>query len=360
MSISRSVSGDYACPRCQTVGQVECWLIVDTGERPDLAAQIAGGSFNRVSCAQCGTPSEVQVPLLVYRPGDQPVLVYSPVDGATEDVERRDFDELIGQLRQGLGDAWRDEWVAQGVAVLPRPSLALLLRTSAAGGPTVHVVAADRAADDFWQRYLASRAPQALDMAIDLWRQALALAGESPAGRARCQLALGRCLAERFDVAGDLADLDAAAEALQEAREAGMLGSEQQPALLLNLGNVLSDRHERDPRNRHDLDAAIECYAEAVRLLEGHGPDALTAASNYAGSLKDRYRRDGRAGDLDEAIAVLQRALRVASAESPGLALPFDALAGALLTRFEATTDLRGPERRHRRLRGCPGPRGAR
>lgn len=339
MSHSFSQPGSVACPRCGAESLVECWLVVDVVERPDLAGRIADGTLHEVRCGRCGDRGMINAPLLLYRPEDSPCLVFSPVEGGGDDLARSDADALLAQLRGSLGAQWRDDWVAQGLMVIPRASVSLLLR--AGGGLPVRIVAADQAAEACWQRYLAERAPDALDHAIDLWRDAVALAAGSPEECARCQYHLGRCLAERFGASGNLADLDTAIEALQQACGAAAAGL-LRPKVLLVLGNVLLDRYERNPRRREDLNAAIDAYARAASLF-GDGPDASVSLNNYAAALRLRFQRDRQPKDLDAAIDALETAIATAHDHPPQRVLAIQTLGSVLLARYEVTrspTDL--------------------
>ena len=133
MSISFAMSGVFACPQCSAEAPFDCWLVVAAPERPDLAARIADGTLHQVRCGQCGNVGEVHAPLLVYRPDDDPTLVFSPMAGATQDDESRDANELLGVLRQRLGTDWRQDWLDGGVMVLPRESVGLLLASADRG-----------------------------------------------------------------------------------------------------------------------------------------------------------------------------------------------------------------------------------
>ena len=204
----RPVSNSYAqvanlaCPRCGAEIPVDVWVIVDAAERPDLAARIRDEAIHGTSCGTCGNRGEVVAPLLLYRPDAEPTLIFSPAPNSG-DREQRDAGDLLALLRARLGPLWRDEWLAHGLTVLPGPSMALLLRAPQSAG----VVAADQAAESFWQRYSATRSPGDLDTAIELWRQAAAIAEGNDSERARALYSLGRCLAERFDNRGDMADV---------------------------------------------------------------------------------------------------------------------------------------------------------
>ena len=51
MAISFSQTASLTCPQCNTPFNADIWLIVDAGERPDLAAHCRGSSIHVVTCS---------------------------------------------------------------------------------------------------------------------------------------------------------------------------------------------------------------------------------------------------------------------------------------------------------------------
>jgi len=63
MPISFSQHVDLQCPECNAPFRAEVWLIVDAGERPDLAARCRDGSLFAVTCPN-GHTGALGAPLL--------------------------------------------------------------------------------------------------------------------------------------------------------------------------------------------------------------------------------------------------------------------------------------------------------
>lgn len=110
------------CPQCGTFFTPDVWLIIDTAERPDLPALIRDGAIHRFACPN-GHMGEVDAPLLIFRPGQTPPLLFAPAARTTAEQDRTMAEELLGRLAESLGDAWRAEWL-RGVLTLPRRLLA--------------------------------------------------------------------------------------------------------------------------------------------------------------------------------------------------------------------------------------------
>lgn len=106
------------CPQCGAAFAPDVWLIVDAAERPDLLAHVLDGTLHRVACPN-GHSGLVDAPLLFYRPGETPPLLFSHAAQTTADQDRAMADGLLGRLAASLGEAWRDEW-ATGLLPLPR------------------------------------------------------------------------------------------------------------------------------------------------------------------------------------------------------------------------------------------------
>jgi len=127
MPNSFSQTPSLSCPRCGTTFQAELWLIVDTTERPDLVEKIKDGTLHEIVCPQCGPIGQVDVPLLLYRPGETPPLLFSPAQETTNEQDQEHARALLARLRESLGPAWRDDWLARGLPGVPRPLLPLAL-----------------------------------------------------------------------------------------------------------------------------------------------------------------------------------------------------------------------------------------
>ena len=110
------------CPQCGASFTPDVWLIIDTAERPDLLALTRAGSIHRLVCPG-GHAGEVDAPLLLYRPGETPPLLFVTAARTTVDQDRTMADNLLGLLAERVGEAWQAEWPAS-LLTLPRRLLA--------------------------------------------------------------------------------------------------------------------------------------------------------------------------------------------------------------------------------------------
>ncbi len=119
MTYSFSQTTSLTCPDCGQSFTADIWLVVDASERPDLLKSIQAGALHDLPCPHCGHNGQVDAPLLLYRPGDMPPLVFSPAQRTTEAQDREQAQGLLGYLHDVLGSAWRDEWLA-AMPAIPR------------------------------------------------------------------------------------------------------------------------------------------------------------------------------------------------------------------------------------------------
>jgi CHAT domain-containing protein len=116
------------CPECEQHFEAEVWLIVDTQERPDLLQRIQDGSLHQVTCPHCGKElGQGDAPLLLFRPDQEPAILFSPAQGTSQEQDREQAAGLLSRLHDSLGDAWQDEWLSQGLHSVARPMLAAAL-----------------------------------------------------------------------------------------------------------------------------------------------------------------------------------------------------------------------------------------
>ncbi len=127
MTASFYQSLQLVCPQCSHPFPFDLWLIVDLAERPDLTERLRAGTLQTVSCPHCDYLGQVDAPLLLYRPGEEPPLLFSPAAQTTTEQDREHAAELLTRLQASLGDAWQDAWLAEGLPGVPRQLLPLLL-----------------------------------------------------------------------------------------------------------------------------------------------------------------------------------------------------------------------------------------
>ncbi|MFZ1594463.1 MAG: CpXC domain-containing protein, partial [Anaerolineae bacterium] len=120
-SVAQSIT--LTCPACRRPFPAEVWLIVDTAERPDLLARIQDGSLHAIPCPHCRHAGAVDAPLLLYRPGEMPPILFSPAAQTTTEQDQEHARGLLGLLHDRLGSEWQDAWLAQGLSGVPRQLL---------------------------------------------------------------------------------------------------------------------------------------------------------------------------------------------------------------------------------------------
>ncbi|HID51538.1 MAG TPA: hypothetical protein EYP41_05820, partial [Anaerolineae bacterium] len=120
MPHSRSQTAALTCPSCGQPFDALIWLIVDVSEQPELLDRLREGKLHDAPCPHCGHDGQIDAPLLLYRPGVDPPLLFSPAQGTTEEQDQEQAAGLINELRQRLGETWREEWLAEGLSGVPR------------------------------------------------------------------------------------------------------------------------------------------------------------------------------------------------------------------------------------------------
>ena len=123
MANSFAENASLTCPECGQPFTADIWLVVDAAERPDLAARIRAGTLHDLPCPHCGHQGTIDAPLLLLRPEEDPPLLFSPAGSTTAEQDQEQAAGLVGALRERLGEAWRDEWLAQGLPGMPREFL---------------------------------------------------------------------------------------------------------------------------------------------------------------------------------------------------------------------------------------------
>lgn len=146
---SHAEIANLPCRSCGETFACEVWIIVDTAERPDLLAHVRAGTLHEMTCPRCGRADTLNAPLLVYRPGAEPSLLFSPARGGDRERDEEQATALLGMFREDVGDGWRDEWLAHGLAGVAREALpALLDDDPATAAALAAAVAAGQDPDD--------------------------------------------------------------------------------------------------------------------------------------------------------------------------------------------------------------------
>ena len=146
MATSYAQSAPLSCPSCGQSFEAEIWLIVDVSERPDLRERLRSGLLHQVICPHCGHAGQIDAPVLVLlpvaagedgpdgvgatgtvelsdtpspQPARSPRQLY-PAPHTTPQPDREHAAGLVTTLTQSMGDAWREEWVAEGLRIVAR------------------------------------------------------------------------------------------------------------------------------------------------------------------------------------------------------------------------------------------------
>lgn len=127
MSVSRADQVALTCSQCGSEFTAQVWLIVDGAAQPDLLARARDGTLDDAPCPQCGHVNQADAPLLLFRPGAEPPILFSPAQQTDRAQDEEHARELVAQLRHGLGDAWQDAWLAEGLPGVERAMLPVAL-----------------------------------------------------------------------------------------------------------------------------------------------------------------------------------------------------------------------------------------
>ncbi|MDJ0702214.1 MAG: CpXC domain-containing protein [Leptolyngbyaceae cyanobacterium MO_188.B28] len=128
MDYSYAKATEHSCPHCHQTTTADIWLIVDQAARPELVQKIINGELNSLMCPNCGQSiGEIDRPLLVYRPSEQPPLLFSPArKTAIAEDQAHNVQALVKRLLDEIGNE-DDDWVMEGLKRVHRSQLAAML-----------------------------------------------------------------------------------------------------------------------------------------------------------------------------------------------------------------------------------------
>jgi CpXC motif protein len=106
MAISYSEKATLTCPTCGESFASEIWMLVDAGERPDLAHALREGTLNLVSCPHCGYHGPADAALLFHDPENRRVYFAAP-PGTEEHEWREQAQALLYLLVDNLPEEAR-------------------------------------------------------------------------------------------------------------------------------------------------------------------------------------------------------------------------------------------------------------
>jgi tetratricopeptide (TPR) repeat protein len=150
---------------------------------------------------------------------------------------------------------------------------------------------------------------------------------------------LAAALLERFDLAGQIADIDEAVAILAVAVDASGPDSPARPSRLNNLAIALRLRHLRRRGGRADLDRAVAAFEEALSATRKSDPDWPAYQGNLGNVLHQRFDVTGDPEDLDRAVEHFERALGRMPPSSPDRPMYLNNLSATLSARAELANE---------------------
>ena len=318
-----------SCRECSQSFEAQLWRIVDVTERPDLLERVREGALHQLQCPHCGQDGQVDVPLLLFCPGQDPPILFSPAQGTSEEEDHERATQLVDRLRESLGAAWQDPWLHPGLRRVPRPMLpatlgddpaAVAAGTQGSGPGVPHQFREDLStANEAEGRYVKTGDQEYLDQATAAWQRVLNHP-DFPGTDEQFQLAAidnaGGSFLRRYWSRGQLADLDQTLSLWQRVVHAAPADSPERPGYLNNLGTGLSARYARSG-SLQDLEDAIQAFQEAVAATPTDSPNRPGYVNNLGNGLRDRYACTDRPKDLEDAIQAFQDAVAATPAGSP-------------------------------------------
>lgn len=179
-----------------------------------------------------------------------------------------------------------------------------------------------------------------LDEAIQMSEQAVALGfqdGSDPDLGAYLNN-LGTNLESRLERTGQIKDLEAAAERLEQAVSAVPPTHPELPMYLCNLGNILQKLFMWKRQDRLELlEEAIQKTRQAVEMTPCDHPHRGAMLNNLGSKFQDLFDRTGRLEDLKDAIYWSTQAIAATPQGHPDLPSWLHNLGNKLNSRFERT-----------------------
>ncbi|KAI0033890.1 CHAT domain-containing protein, partial [Vararia minispora EC-137] len=143
----------------------------------------------------------------------------------------------------------------------------------------------------------------------------------------------------RFDLLGDVADLERACEAQYIAVELTPNEHPDKPMFLSNLGHILHSRYERFG-NIVDMEAAFKSHLQAVELAPTGHHQVPYLLSSLGACFSRKFERFGRIEDIDEAVKLERRAVGLSPDNDPDKPVLLRTLAITLHNRFQQVGEI--------------------
>ncbi|MFI6107511.1 CHAT domain-containing protein [Streptomyces sp. NPDC051310] len=198
----------------------------------------------------------------------------------------------------------------EAIATLPtgdparQQMLLILMRTQAASPPAA--VSEDSVAAEFIQ-YMRDGDVDRLDRVIQRMRSVVGAPTTGEPERTRRRVELGQALRMRFEMEGELADLDGSVAELTEALE-GPLVDDQRASVYAFLALSHLDRYASS-EDLADLEAATEAVRHPCIARAATSPAHAQRVTNLAAVLTARFDVFGDVTELDEAVSHLEYAV---------------------------------------------------
>ncbi len=351
MEISTFLEEAMRCNRCGKKFQAEVWLIVDTVSRADLANHIRNETLHAIICPRCHQLiDKVDFPLLLYRPGKTPTLLFSPAQGTTQQQDMNHVARLIEMLRKRLGKAWQDSWLASTSFLVPREALPIALDAEKIedSDPEASSRIPPQLREDLQRANLAlhyyemNDDERALDTVLALWRRIIDHPVLSHAPES-FQLAVyndaGNAFLFRYKISHDLDDLDQVIRFWTEAAKHTTSNTTFRPGLFYLLGDAFSSRYQLT-MSIQDLERSINYYRDAAAQAPASSSDLLKYLEKLVGVLERHFHRTGSLVSLNQMIEVGQEIIRIIPADSPDMPEYLTSLGNNLMSRFGYREDL--------------------
>ncbi len=116
--------GSYAiqfgqhCDRCRTLNRMETWVVVDVGERGELADAVRQKRLRRFTCTKCSAVGDMDQSLLLVRRTGVPELIFGWASWTDPERSQEQLFAALSTAGRRMGEAWSDDWRER---LLPAP-----------------------------------------------------------------------------------------------------------------------------------------------------------------------------------------------------------------------------------------------
>ena len=341
------------CQHCGQTFTFDLWQIVVVDERPDLVEKILAGRLHDPICPNCKAAAvALDSPLLLYRPNEDYVYVFSPAEETVKAEQKNELYQLMDILEENMGAAWPKNWREKKVkAPVARFALPAFLK----GGDGAMDLAYDqliqynddtrKALSDAQGAYLNARTKreekEALAAHFPLLTSFRAVGGineiiymrQSEPGKAKGLISKRDNLLHYREIG-----LEKAIKEL-EAQE----GGDVPPELLAEWQRVTEESALFHKGNQAALDPLI---ASCQRILQHPAfpnvnlPFRLGVFYQCGMGFYSRYLANKQASDRDTGISFLRQVVELTPAGSPELVMLNTMLFHALMGRYGQGKDL--------------------